>query len=138
MIRDPQYVGRVTSTILGTGMPKRMRDEQFVKVKLEKADILSTKCKSCCKNYYLQKLKTHSIREAGEKYFRLKYTDRPLSLQWLIGKGEIQNDKEITNERVLSQARRNAKNTRPKWMSNKPPYLSNVFFFAEIIKNWKN
>jgi hypothetical protein len=35
VIRDPQYVGRVTSTILGTGMPKKMRDKQFVKVKLE-------------------------------------------------------------------------------------------------------
>jgi hypothetical protein len=31
-------------------------------------------------------------------------------LQWLIGKGEIQNDEEITNEGILSQARSNAKN----------------------------
>jgi hypothetical protein len=69
VIRDPQYVGRVISTILGIGMPKRMRDEQFVKVKLEKADIFSTKRKSCCKNYCLQKLGTHGIREARVKYF---------------------------------------------------------------------
>jgi hypothetical protein len=53
VIRDPQYVGRVTSTILGSGMSKRMKDEHFVKVKLEKADILSIKRKSCCKNYCL-------------------------------------------------------------------------------------
>jgi hypothetical protein len=61
VIRDPQYVGRVTSTRLGTEMPKRMRDEQFVKVKLEKADILSIKYKFCCKNYCLQNLGTHGI-----------------------------------------------------------------------------
>jgi hypothetical protein len=53
VIRDPQYVGRVTSTILGSGMSKRMKDKKFVKMKLEKADILSTKRKSCCKNYCL-------------------------------------------------------------------------------------
>jgi hypothetical protein len=69
VIQNLQYVGRVTSTILGTGMPKRMRDEQFVKVKLEKAEILSTKLKSCCKNYCLQKLGTHGIRKARKKYF---------------------------------------------------------------------
>jgi hypothetical protein len=68
-ISDLQYVGRVTSTILRTGMPKTMKDEKFVKVKLEKAEILNTKRKSCCKNYYLQKLGTHGIRDAREKYF---------------------------------------------------------------------
>jgi hypothetical protein len=30
-------------------------------------------------------------------------------LQWLIGKREIQNDEEITNEGILSQAMSNAK-----------------------------
>jgi hypothetical protein len=50
LVTDRQYIRKVTSIILGTGMKRRMRDAQFAKVKLEKYDILAIKCKSCCKN----------------------------------------------------------------------------------------
>jgi hypothetical protein len=41
LVRDPQYIGKVTSAILGTRMTQKMGDAQFAKVKLEKDDILA-------------------------------------------------------------------------------------------------
>lgn len=74
---------------------KRLNDQKFAKVKLEKEDILATKRKSCCKHLCLLKLGTRGIRHAREKYFRLKCQDRPLSLQWLVGEGDTQNEDQI-------------------------------------------
>jgi hypothetical protein len=74
---------------------KRVNDQKFAKVKLEKEDILATKRKSCCKHLCLLKLGTRGIRHAREKYFRLKCQDRPLSLQWLVGEGDTQNEDQI-------------------------------------------
>jgi hypothetical protein len=75
---------------------KRVKDHQFTKVKLEKEDIVATKRKSCCRNFCLLVLGTRGIRQAREKYFRLKSQDRPSSLQWLVGRGETQNEDETT------------------------------------------
>ena len=74
---------------------RRLNDQKFAKVKLEKEDILATKRKSCCKYLCLLKLGTRGIRLAREKYFRLKCQDRPLSLQWLVGEGDTQNEDQI-------------------------------------------
>ena len=73
---------------MACGKVKRVNYHQFTKVKLEKKDIVATKRKSCCKNCCLQLLGACGIRLACKKYFRLKSQDRPLSLQWLIGKGK--------------------------------------------------
>jgi hypothetical protein len=61
-----------------------MSNKKFVKVKLEKNNILDTKRKSCCGNLCLQKLGTRGICIARERYLRMKPQQRPLSLQWLV------------------------------------------------------
>jgi hypothetical protein len=75
---------------------KIVKDRQFTKVKLEKEDIVATKCKSCCKNSCLLVLETRGIHQAYEKYFWLKSQDCSLSLQWLVGQGETQSEDETT------------------------------------------
>jgi hypothetical protein len=63
-----------------------MSNEKFIKVKLEKDDILDTKRKLCYGNFCLQKLGTRCICMATKRYLQVKPHQRPLSLQWLVEK----------------------------------------------------
>jgi hypothetical protein len=85
------------------GKGKRLPNEKFVKVKLEKEDIQQTKRKSCCGKNCLRILGSTGIRTAREKYFRLKPQDRSLSLQWLVenGSGEIEVDGPLDTQHSL-------------------------------------
>ena len=73
-----------------------MKDHQFTKVKLEKEDIVATKCNFCCRNFCFLVLETRGIYQAGEKYFRLKFQNHPSSLQWFVGQEETQSEDETT------------------------------------------
>jgi hypothetical protein len=82
MIKDKQDP-RVLRIKSGDRKPlaKRMSNKKFVKIKLEKDDILDTKRKLCCGNLCLQKLETKGICMAQKRYLRLKPQQQPLSLQ---------------------------------------------------------
>jgi hypothetical protein len=69
IVQEIQSFSKELNEMVALVKVKRVNDQKFIEIKLEKKDIFAIKRKSCCNNFCLLKLGTQGIRYACKKYF---------------------------------------------------------------------